>query len=300
MQCNLPLSFPSPHFPLFSSTFFFLLFTLINAYVSSQILLLLSLPLFSFHVFSPTLRFHTVLASVQWDGVFVCGHPVASLLSELSVFYGVWADVSAVDARRDAAVQWWCRQRRLPGYQPGGQICGVQIWLWLWRSYNKVQNILLSVSIPFLLLLYFLTRWPILYVMICATGVKSRSVWTHGMSWGCLAQQRAVSFRWTASGQWKESLRYFVSVLFKATLWDFRPQEGRKTSQQTQQQSLHTIIIYYYTLLCSAGCENNICLITQSAEAKQHVSPTCTWPSAQVLSSNFWERGLGHFDLLDV
>lgn len=154
---------------------------------------------------------------------------MASVLPELSVLYGVWADVSAVNAWRDAAVQWWCRQRRLPGYQPGGQICGVQIWLRIWRSYDKVLNTCTRILslLYFLMLFYVLTRCPELYVMIFAAGVRSRSVWTRGMNWGCPAQQRAVSFKWTARSQWKESLKYFIFVSFKAALCHFWTQGGR-------------------------------------------------------------------------
>lgn len=138
---------------------------------------------------------------------------MASVLPKLSVLYGVWADISSVDTWWYAAVQRWRRQRRLPGYQPGGQIRRVQIRLRLWRSYNKVRKrctlILFSVSFAVSSLSYAITGWPVLNVMICASGVKSRSLWTHGMSWECPALQRAVSFRWTARGQWKELLRYF-------------------------------------------------------------------------------------------
>lgn len=174
----------------------------------------------SFLLFSlKLLRFLTVLTTLQWDSVFVRRHPLASVLSELSVLHGVWADISAIDARWDAAVQWWRGQRRLPGYKPGGQIRRVQIWLRLWRSSHKVLDrsplILFCVTFSFLFLWYYLTRCPIPNVMICATGVRSRSVWTHGMSWGCLAQQRVVSCRWTARGQWKELLRYFITCCIK-------------------------------------------------------------------------------------
>lgn len=60
---------------------------------------------------------------------------------------------------------------------------------------------------------FFLTRWlwwpekMQLDRMLVAAGVKSRSAWTRGTSWECPAQQRVASFRWTARGQWRGSLR---------------------------------------------------------------------------------------------
>lgn len=47
-----------------------------------------------------------------------------------------------------------------------------------------------------------------LHMMISAAGVRSRSVWTHGMSWRCPAQRRVASCRWTVKGQRRGLLRY--------------------------------------------------------------------------------------------
>lgn len=115
---------------------FFSLCSFLNYFSPFNILMLLKNPL---HISSsPLFSFLTVLTSLQWDSVFIRCHPVASVLSKLLVLYGVWADVQAFSTWWDSAVQWRCRQRWLPGHQPGGSICRVQIWLWLWRSNNKV------------------------------------------------------------------------------------------------------------------------------------------------------------------
>lgn len=56
-------------------------------------------------------RFLAVLTSLQRDGVFVRSCPLASVFSELSVFYGVRGDVPSVGAGWDAALQRRLRQR---------------------------------------------------------------------------------------------------------------------------------------------------------------------------------------------
>lgn len=170
--------------------------------------------------------FLTVLTSLQWDSVFIRCHPVASVLSELSVLHGVWADVLAVDARRDAAVQRWRRQRRLPGYQPGGQICRVQIWLWLWRSYDKVLKwctcILFSVSFTFFII--FSNLYCVWRSVLQEWGAdqSGHMAWAEGVSY---------SKEWHPSGgQPKANGRNCWGILFvlpKAAICHFWPQEGR-------------------------------------------------------------------------
>lgn len=163
--------------------------------------------LLSLSPFSHVLRFLAVVTALQWDSVFVCCHPLASVLSELSVLHGVWTDVSPIDPRWDTAVQWRCRQWRFPGYKYGGQICRIQIWLWLWRSCHKVFEWCILFCVDFYFLPPIFSNYIVTNVIIFATGVKSRLVWTHGMSCGCLAPQRVESYKWTARSRWKELLR---------------------------------------------------------------------------------------------
>lgn len=107
--------------------------------------------------FVHSFRFLSVLSPLQWNCVFVRCHPVASVLPELPLFHGVWGDILAISAQRGAAVQWWCRQQRLPCYKLGGQIFRVQVWLRLWRSCYKVTH--WSPSLPPAATDFWLSVW---------------------------------------------------------------------------------------------------------------------------------------------